>query len=260
MPEPREVTLYRKRIDQIPIVGSFISREDVMRNTADGMSLTRAVAGPIYAAYTAFTKPQNRSWWPAIGYGFLAGTDKLDGDIARANMAAMTPEERAFHASSGREKRSKKLDHLGDKWFVGPVIVALVLKRDISFWHLAKFGRDGWVGEIKEELATLSENGYQSASRGGQWKATTEMTAAGTSVSPVAERRVPVASLSISEAAFTMATLLSLKTGIDYARDLMEARAANGDEELPIAIDDYPVFDLETFDDDLGEGIGDVYG
>ena len=219
----REVTLYGQRLDQVPVVGGFISSEKTMRRTANGLAIGRAMAGPAVAGYLLATSPENRTWKVALTVGAISATDRLDGDIARANMAAMTDEERAAYAAAGHEEFGKKVDHLADKAWVIPPMAALAMRGEISVAHpAAKIVRDRYVGKVKAARAEVGDDGYQSAIPLARWKASVEMLGVGVAASPVSAIVAPDGN-TVTEHVFRAATTLSMVTAEQYVDDLTDA-------------------------------------
>ena len=219
----REVTLYGARLDQVPIVGGVLSREGVMRHTANTLSRARIVGGPAVAGYILTHRPEERSY--AVGVAVAAGglTDKLDGSLSRANVAAMTDEERAYHVESGRDAAGKKLDHRADKAWVLPPMAALAMRGEISVAHPAlKLLRDRRVGGIKGQYHELTGE-YPSAGDTARAKTTVEMAGVAVGASPLAAVHIPGTETTLPDAIFTVSTGLSEYSAGQYADDLRRA-------------------------------------
>lgn len=201
-----------------------------LQRIADGLSLTRALAGPAFAAYIAKSR-EYRTVPTVVAIGVIATTDYLDGKLAR--------KAKAYRAAERSSEQGAWLDQMADKVFVhglmGGMAIHAARKGDktqagILFANQAvQFARDTWVTGIRSKA---QEHDIPTGARWlGKVKTATTLTALAVKALPTTPRYESSQTWT-AIAGVTAGTALSVVSGVTLAYELQEQIKSSSKAEL----------------------------
>ena len=169
--------------------------EKLARLGANGLSISRAAAGPWLAHELHKRPPEERDWALAGVVAGLTVSDMVDGRLGRY---------------AGESKNGAWLDQMSDKAFALPPMIVLANNGEISPIHWkAKLGRD--IGVTALRSAVHLNGGSTAAEQLGKMKAVAEMTGLVISASPLSESHPELANR-----VFEASTTLNVASGAQY--------------------------------------------
>lgn len=198
-----------------------------LQRTANGLSYTRMIAGPILFAHIA--RGRYRSWKTASAIGLLAASDGLDGRLARK---ALT------YDPSAASEHGAWADQMADKVLTHAIIGGLATNafREGSIAKGSTLLANQAVQAVRDVLVTkvrrqATEHGVSTKAKGlGKLKAAVLMGACIELASPLATTSVGECIGNLSVAAGTGLAVVSgvsltnsLREGIEVARQTEEA-------------------------------------
>src|SRR5665213_205584 len=181
-----------------------------VRNLANGLTVTRILMVPVFAALLLSARHDHVGWRLAATAVFVAAslTDRVDGALAR---------RRGTVTDFG-----KIADPIADKALIGAALISLSIISDLPWWVTI-------VVMVREIGVTLLRfwvirRGVMAASRGGKVKTVLQAVAIGLYL-------LPLTGLPASMRAWlmTIAVVVTLVTGADYlSRAIRLRRATSG--------------------------------
>lgn len=202
-----------------------------LQRLADGLSISRAIAGPALAVYIAKSR-EYRTVPTVAAIGVIAATDYLDGKVA-----TRAKSHRSNHQGS---ERGAWLDQMADKVFVHSLMGGMAVhaarrsekaQAGVLLANQAvQFARDTWVTRVRSEA---QEHGVPTGARWlGRVKTATTLVALTVKALP-ARPHHETAQTWAAMAGLTAGSALSVISGVSLVSELQGQIKGSPDTGLP---------------------------
>lgn len=207
-----------------------------LQRLADGLSISRAVAGPVLAAYIARSR-EYRTPPTVAAIGIIAATDYFDGRIAE--------KAKRYRPDRQGSERGAWLDQMADKAFVHGIVGGMAI-------HAARNGEKAVAGVlaanqavqlVRDTLVTrvraeAQERGVPTGARWlGKLKTAATLTALTVKAMPPLPR-YETAQTWAATAGLAAGTTLSVVSGVTLVSELQNQIQSSPEMELPTTLEE----------------------